>query len=194
MSQCDLQHIDQIMSSHGKQIMQAVTLILEADHSIEVKEQVNTNTCSSTRCCWMFASCRFSAGKCQPCENWILGFFPQTLCILANIADGNTAKDLIVSNDDMLQKVKYYMVNNRTCGSHVVKVRCLALTNLVYLCRGIPMWNCSSPPPSASPTSSGTKRTVRDWPYNEWVNIYCRCQDFSLNQKLTNLTQNIVYL
>lgn len=28
------------MSSHGKQIMQAVTLILEADHSIEVKEQV----------------------------------------------------------------------------------------------------------------------------------------------------------
>lgn len=34
------QHIDQIMSSHGKQIMQAVTLILEAEHSIEVKEQV----------------------------------------------------------------------------------------------------------------------------------------------------------
>lgn len=64
-------HIDQIMSSHGKQIMQAVTLILEAEHSIEVKEQ--------------------------------------TLCILANIADGNTAKDLIMTNDDMLQKVKYYM-------------------------------------------------------------------------------------
>ena len=35
------QHIDQIMSSHGKQIMQAVTLILEAEHSIEVKEQVS---------------------------------------------------------------------------------------------------------------------------------------------------------
>lgn len=34
------QHIDQIMSSHGKQIMQAVTLILEAERSIEVKEQV----------------------------------------------------------------------------------------------------------------------------------------------------------
>lgn len=28
------------MTSHGKQIMQAVTLILEAEHSIEVKEQV----------------------------------------------------------------------------------------------------------------------------------------------------------
>lgn len=64
-------HIDQIMSSHGKQIMQAVTLILEAEHSIEVKEQ--------------------------------------TLCILTNIADGNTAKDLIMTNDDMLQKIKYYM-------------------------------------------------------------------------------------
>uniref|UniRef100_A0A3P9GY30 Armadillo repeat-containing protein 8 n=1 Tax=Oryzias latipes TaxID=8090 RepID=A0A3P9GY30_ORYLA len=67
-------HIDQIMASHGKQIMQAVTLILEAEHSIEVKEQ--------------------------------------TLCILANIADGNTAKDLIVTNHDMLQKVKYYMGNS----------------------------------------------------------------------------------
>ncbi|XP_067371069.1 armadillo repeat-containing protein 8 isoform X3 [Channa argus] len=64
-------HIDQIMSSHGKPIMQAVTLILEGEHSIEVKEQ--------------------------------------TLCILANIADGNTAKDLIMTNDDMLQKIKYYM-------------------------------------------------------------------------------------
>jgi hypothetical protein len=28
------------MSTHGKQIMQAVTLILEGEHSIEVKEQV----------------------------------------------------------------------------------------------------------------------------------------------------------
>uniref|UniRef100_A0A7N8WVG9 Armadillo repeat-containing protein 8 n=1 Tax=Mastacembelus armatus TaxID=205130 RepID=A0A7N8WVG9_9TELE len=64
-------HIDQIMSSHGKQIMQAVTLILEAEHNIEVKEQ--------------------------------------TLCILANIADGNTAKELIMTNDDMLQKIKSYM-------------------------------------------------------------------------------------
>ncbi|KAF5899630.1 armadillo repeat-containing protein 8, partial [Clarias magur] len=64
-------HIDQIMSSHGKQIMQAVTLILEGEHSMEVKEQ--------------------------------------TLCILANIADGNTAKELIMTNDDILQKVKYYM-------------------------------------------------------------------------------------
>ncbi|XP_030890858.1 armadillo repeat-containing protein 8-like [Leptonychotes weddellii] len=34
-----LQHIDKIMSTHGKQIMQAVTLILEGEHNIEVKEQ-----------------------------------------------------------------------------------------------------------------------------------------------------------
>nr|Q9DBR3.2 RecName: Full=Armadillo repeat-containing protein 8 [Mus musculus]BAB23569.2 unnamed protein product [Mus musculus] len=64
-------HIDKIMSTHGKQIMQAVTLILEGEHSIEVKEQ--------------------------------------TLCILANIADGTTAKELIMTNDDILQKIKYYM-------------------------------------------------------------------------------------
>lgn len=32
-------HIDKIMSTHGKQIMQAVTLILEGEHNIEVKEQ-----------------------------------------------------------------------------------------------------------------------------------------------------------
>lgn len=37
-------------------------------------------------------------------------FFFQTLCILANIADGTTAKELIMTNDDILQKIKYYMV------------------------------------------------------------------------------------
>ncbi|TSQ01552.1 Armadillo repeat-containing protein 8 [Bagarius yarrelli] len=84
-------HIDQIMSSHGKQIMQAVTLILEGEHSMEVKEQ--------------------------------------TLCILANIADGNTAKELIMTNDDMLQKVKYYM------GHSNVKLQLAAtfcISNLVW--------------------------------------------------------------
>ncbi|MGH0143785.1 UNVERIFIED_CONTAM: hypothetical protein FKN15_000941 [Acipenser sinensis] len=73
LSDPDVNHIDQIMSSHGKQIMQAVTLILEGEHNVEVKEQ--------------------------------------TLCILANIADGTTAKDLIMINDDILQKIKYYMVS-----------------------------------------------------------------------------------
>lgn len=49
---------------------------------------------------------------------WGLKSFPdcspfilfQTLCILANIADGTTAKELIMTNDDILQKIKYYMV------------------------------------------------------------------------------------
>ncbi|XP_029315012.1 armadillo repeat-containing protein 8 isoform X2 [Cottoperca gobio] len=84
-------HIDQIMSSHGKQIMQAVTLILEAEHSIEVKEQ--------------------------------------TLCILANVADGNTAKELLMTNDDVLQKIKYYM------GHSNVKLQLAAtfcISNLIW--------------------------------------------------------------
>ncbi|XP_039612239.1 armadillo repeat-containing protein 8 isoform X3 [Polypterus senegalus] len=84
-------HIDQIMTSHGKQIVQAVTLILEGEHNIEVKEQ--------------------------------------TLCILANIADGTTAKDLIMMNDDILQKVKYYM------GHSNVKLQIAAtfcISNLIW--------------------------------------------------------------
>ncbi|KAL3055875.1 hypothetical protein OYC64_018555 [Pagothenia borchgrevinki] len=84
-------HIDQIMSSHGKQILQAVTLILEAEHSVEVKEQ--------------------------------------TLCILANIADGNTAKEILMTNDDMLQKIKYYM------GHSNVKLQLAAtfcISNLIW--------------------------------------------------------------
>ncbi|XP_056145517.1 armadillo repeat-containing protein 8 [Lampris incognitus] len=84
-------HIDQIMSSHGKQIMQAVTLILEGEHSIDVKEQ--------------------------------------TLCILANITDGSTAKELIMTNDDILQKIKYYM------GHSNVKLQLAAtfcISNLIW--------------------------------------------------------------
>ncbi|XP_063121661.1 armadillo repeat-containing protein 8 isoform X11 [Rattus norvegicus] len=84
-------HIDKIMSTHGKQIMQAVTLILEGEHSMEVKEQ--------------------------------------TLCILANIADGTTAKELIMTNDDILQKIKYYM------GHSHVKLQLAAMfciSNLIW--------------------------------------------------------------
>lgn len=51
LSSC--QHIDQIMSSHGKQIMQAVTLILEAEHSIEVKEQVSSSSASCLQMVFM---------------------------------------------------------------------------------------------------------------------------------------------
>ncbi|XP_040004418.1 armadillo repeat-containing protein 8 isoform X3 [Xiphias gladius] len=98
-------HIDQIMSSHGKQIMQAVTLILEAEHSIEVKEQ--------------------------------------TLCILANIADGNTAKELIMTNDDMLQKIKYYM------GHSNVKLQLAAtfcISNLIWNEEDVPLFSAPRGP------------------------------------------------
>lgn len=64
-------HIDHIMELHGKQIMQAVILILEGDHSVDVKEQA--------------------------------------LCILTNIADGDTAKDSIMANEDVLKKLTSYM-------------------------------------------------------------------------------------
>lgn len=65
-------HIDLIMAQHGRQIMQAVILILEGEHSPDVKEQA--------------------------------------LCILANIADGETAKEFIMSNEDVLRKLTNYMV------------------------------------------------------------------------------------
>lgn len=54
----------------------------------------------------------------------------QTLCILANIADGNTAKELIMTNDDMLQKIKYYMVlcvKPSTVAHPCDQIKCLAL-------------------------------------------------------------------
>ena len=34
----------------------------------------------------------------------------QALCILGNIGDGESAKDYIMSNDDMLKKLQDYMV------------------------------------------------------------------------------------
>uniref|UniRef100_A0A2K5RG84 Armadillo repeat-containing protein 8 n=1 Tax=Cebus imitator TaxID=2715852 RepID=A0A2K5RG84_CEBIM len=52
-----------------------------------------------------------------------------TLCILANIADGTTAKDLIMTNDDILQKIKYYM------GHSHVKLQLAAMfciSNLIW--------------------------------------------------------------
>lgn len=69
------QHIDHIMGLHGKQVMQAIVLILEGDHNAEVKEQA--------------------------------------LCILANIADGDFAKNFIMSNEDVLKKLTTYMVNKK---------------------------------------------------------------------------------
>ena len=57
--------------------LQAVILILEGNHSAEVKEQA--------------------------------------LCILANIGDGDTAKDYIMANEDVLKKLQDYMVSQLGC-------------------------------------------------------------------------------
>lgn len=67
-------HIDQMMTIHGTQVMQAVILILEGDHPVEVKEQA--------------------------------------LCILANVANGDTAKDFIMMNEDVLKKILNYMIHS----------------------------------------------------------------------------------
>jgi len=69
-------HIDHITNIYGKQLMQAVVLILESEHAADVKEQA--------------------------------------LCILSNIADGDTAKRLIVDNEDMLKKLTSYMVHSNS--------------------------------------------------------------------------------
>lgn len=85
------QHIDHIMESHGTQIMQAVILILEGDHSADVKEQA--------------------------------------LCILANIADGDTAKAFIMANEDVLKKLTTYIAHSN------VKLQIAAtfcISNLVW--------------------------------------------------------------
>lgn len=62
------------MNQHGKQIMPAIILILEGEHSCEVKEQA--------------------------------------LCILGNIADGTSAKEFIMSNEDILKKLTSYLLNS----------------------------------------------------------------------------------
>ncbi|XP_077498676.1 armadillo repeat-containing protein 8-like isoform X3 [Amblyomma americanum] len=85
------EHIDHIMDSHGTQIMQAVILILEGDHSADVKEQA--------------------------------------LCILANIADGDTAKAFIMANEDVLKKLTTYIAHSN------VKLQIAAtfcISNLVW--------------------------------------------------------------
>jgi len=84
-------HIDHIMGLHGNQIMQAVILILEGNHSAEVKEQA--------------------------------------LCILANIADGDTAKDYIMANEDVLKKLQDYMIHSNV-KLQIAAIYCIS--NLVW--------------------------------------------------------------
>lgn len=85
------QHIDTIMSQHGKQIMPAIILILEGEHSCEVKEQA--------------------------------------LCILGNIADGDTAKEYIMSNEDILKKLTSYLMNSNV---NLQTAATFCINNLVW--------------------------------------------------------------
>lgn len=62
------------MSTHGKQLMQAVNMALDDENVAEIKEQA--------------------------------------LCILANIASGNTSKEFIMSNEEVLKKLLNYMINS----------------------------------------------------------------------------------
>lgn len=71
-----------VIESNVEFDVQAVILILEGNHSAEVKEQA--------------------------------------LCILANIADGDTAKDYIMANEDVLKKLQDYMVSS-TIGNYWTK-------------------------------------------------------------------------
>ncbi len=79
------------MNQHGKQIMPAIILILEGEHSSEVKEQA--------------------------------------LCILGNIADGDTAKEYIMSNEDILKKLTSYLMNSNV---NLQTAATFCINNLVW--------------------------------------------------------------
>jgi hypothetical protein len=84
-------HIDFFMGLYGRHIVQAVVLVLEADHSTSVKEQA--------------------------------------LCILSNIADGESAKDYIIENEDVLKKIAAYL---RHSDVDLVKAAVGCVFNLVH--------------------------------------------------------------
>lgn len=84
-------HVDTIMNQHGKQIMPAIILILEGEHSSEVKEQA--------------------------------------LCILGNIADGDSAKEYIMSNEDILKKLTSYLMNSNV---NLQTAATFCINNLVW--------------------------------------------------------------
>jgi len=44
----------------------------------------------------------------------------QALCILANIGDGESAKEYIMANEDVLKKLTDYMVSSVTTNCHVL--------------------------------------------------------------------------
>ncbi|XP_074593051.1 armadillo repeat-containing protein 8 isoform X2 [Brevipalpus obovatus] len=84
-------HIDHIMVSYGKQLMSAVSMVLDEDHEIGIKEQA--------------------------------------LCILANIASGTSAKELIMKDEQILKKLIHYMMHENV-KLQIAAVFCIS--NLVW--------------------------------------------------------------
>lgn len=72
-------------------------------------------------------------------KHWPFVLF-QTLCILANIADGTTAKELIMTNDDILQKIKYYMVG--LCPLSLLSTSCTLEAGTVALLAQHKLYRC----------------------------------------------------
>ena len=70
-------HIDHIMTLNGKEILDAILMILDsADNPLEIKEQA--------------------------------------LCVLANIADGESSKDLLMCNDEVLNRLNSCLMDEGT--------------------------------------------------------------------------------
>lgn len=53
----------------------------------------------------------------------------QALCILANIADGDTAKEFLITNEELLKRLKSYM-SNGNIKLQVASVYCIS--NLIW--------------------------------------------------------------
>ena len=105
------QHIDHIMASYGKQIMQVNRTIKGSDlvlygttlkrgKRIKIKHRENKNIFLIQAVVLILESDYSPEVK------------EQALCILANIADGVTAKEFIMSNEDVLKKITNYMMHH----------------------------------------------------------------------------------
>lgn len=95
----------------------------------------------------------------------------QTLCILANIADGTTAKELIMTNDDILQKIKYYMVG--LCPFHcslLAAIRRLK-TNCAEIKKGID-YSVTDPRNSLSSSRKTDKKALKFVPFWQYYHPF----------------------
>ena len=89
-------HIDHITNIYGKQLMQVGVPALH---------------CTALHCTALLTHLTQAVVLILESEH-AADVKEQALCILSNIADGDTAKRLIVDNEDMLKKLTSYMVTN----------------------------------------------------------------------------------